>query len=58
MTPAEKQRMQLLCEQIATEKDHARFVQLVQELNDLLDHKEHRLVRAGETGNDRVGQSG
>ena len=58
MTPAEKQRMQLLCEQIATEQDHARFVQLVQELNDLLDHKEHRLVRAGETGNDRVGQSG
>jgi hypothetical protein len=57
MTPAERQRMQFLCEQIATEKDHTKFVQLVQELNDLLDHKEHRLVRAAETGNDRVAQS-
>jgi hypothetical protein len=57
MTPAERQRMQLLCEQIATEQDHARFVQLVQELNDLLDHKEHRLVRPGDTRDGMVGQS-
>lgn len=57
MTPAERQRMQTLCEQIATEKDHATFVQLVQELNDLLEHKEQRLVRAGETMGDKVGPS-
>ena len=57
MTPAERQRMQTLCEQIATEKDHTKFVQLVQELNDLLEHKEHRLVRAAETMSDKVGQS-
>jgi hypothetical protein len=57
MIPAERQRMQLLCEQIATEKDHARFVQLVQQLNDLLDHKEPRLVRPGDTRDGMVGQS-
>jgi len=47
MTPAERERMQLLCEQIAKEPDHDKFVHLVHELNDLLDHKEHRLVRPG-----------
>jgi hypothetical protein len=57
MTPAERQRMQLLCEQIATEQDHAKFLQLVQELNDLLDHEEHRQVRPGDTWDGMVGQS-
>jgi hypothetical protein len=57
MTPAERRRMQLLCEQIATEQDRAKFVQLVQELNNLLDHKEHRLVRPGDTRDGMVGQS-
>jgi hypothetical protein len=57
MTPAERQRMQLLCEQIATEQDHAKFLQLVQELNDLLDHEEHRPVRPGDTWDGMVGQS-
>jgi len=57
MIPAERQRMQLLCEQIATEQDHARFVQLVQELNDLLDHMEPRLVQPGDTRDGMVGQS-
>jgi hypothetical protein len=47
MTPAERERMQLLCEQIAKEQDHDKFVHLIQELNDLLDDKEHRLVRQG-----------
>jgi len=35
--------MHLLCDQIAKEIDHTKFVKLVQELNDLLDHKEERL---------------
>lgn len=43
MTPEERERMTLLCELIAKEQDHRKFVELVQELNDLLDHKESRL---------------
>ena len=43
MTPDERERMNLLCEQIAKEQNHDKFVKLVQELNDLLDHKEQRL---------------
>jgi len=43
MTPDERERMNDLCEHIAKEQDHDRFVKLVQELNDLLDHKEQRL---------------
>jgi hypothetical protein len=43
MTPEERERMNVLCERIAKEQDHDKFVKLVQELNDLLDHKEHRL---------------
>ncbi len=43
MTPDERERMSVLCERIAKEQDHDKFVKLVQELNDLLDHKEQRL---------------
>jgi hypothetical protein len=43
MTPDERERMNRLCEQIAVERDHEKFVKLVQELNELLDHKEQRL---------------
>jgi hypothetical protein len=43
MTPDERERMNILCERIAKEQDHTKFVKLVQELNDLLDHKEQRL---------------
>ena len=43
MTPDERERMNLLCDQIAKEIDHNKFVKLVQELNDLLDNKEQRL---------------
>ena len=43
MTPEERERMHKLCERIATEQNHDKFVRLVQELNDLLDHKEQRL---------------
>jgi hypothetical protein len=45
MTPDERERMQRLCEQIATEENRERFTNLVQELNDLLDHKVQRLER-------------
>jgi len=43
MTPDERERMNLLCERIAKEQNHEKFVELVQELNDLLDHKVQRL---------------
>jgi hypothetical protein len=43
MTPAERERLQSLCERIATEQDHEKFVRLVEELNDLLNHKQQRL---------------
>jgi hypothetical protein len=43
MTPDERERMHILCERIAKEQDHERFVKLVQELNDLLEHKEQRM---------------
>ena len=43
MTPEEREHMHVLCERIAKEQDHDKFVKLVQELNDLLDHKEQRL---------------
>ena len=43
MTPEERERMNVLCERIAKEQNHEKFVKLVQELNDLLDHKEQRL---------------
>lgn len=45
MTPEERERMQFLCEQIAKEEDPAKFTKLVQELNDLLEHKVQRLER-------------
>jgi hypothetical protein len=45
MTPDERERMQLLCEQIAKEEDPEEFTKLVQELNDLLEHKVQRLER-------------
>jgi len=45
MTPDERERMHILCERIAKEQDHGKFVKLVQELNDLLDLKRRRLER-------------
>jgi hypothetical protein len=48
MTPDERERMNLLCDQIAKEIDHNKFVKLVQELNDLLDNKEQRLEESPE----------
>jgi len=40
---AQKERWQHVCEQVAVEQDPARFQQLVDELNDLLEAKERRL---------------
>jgi hypothetical protein len=45
MTPEEKAQLDALCRRIVEEKDHETFVKLVQELNDLLESKEHRLDR-------------
>ncbi|HKU24356.1 MAG TPA: hypothetical protein VJQ54_02730 [Candidatus Sulfotelmatobacter sp.] len=43
MTPEERERMAALCQRIATEQDRDLFTELVQELNDLLSVKDHRL---------------
>ena len=43
MTPEERERMYSLCRQIAEEKSPPEFLRLVEELNDLLERKEHRL---------------
>jgi len=43
VTPEEWELMQTLCKQIAVEKDPKKFSKLVQELNELLEKKEHRL---------------
>ena len=43
MTPEERERMNKLCAQIQVEKDHAKFTQLITELNTLFEAKEHRL---------------
>jgi hypothetical protein len=43
MTPEERQRMYQLCALIETEKDRHRFLQLIEELNQLLERKEQRL---------------
>ncbi len=49
MTPDERERMQILCERIATEQDQEIFGELVQELNDLLGRKSHQLDHPGNT---------
>ncbi len=43
MNPDEREQMAILCERIAKEEEHARFLTLVQQLNDLLSRKEARL---------------
>jgi len=43
MTPDERERMAILCQRIATEKNPESFDNLVQELNDLLDIKRQRI---------------
>jgi chaperonin cofactor prefoldin len=43
MTGEERERMYELCGQIIIEQDHAKMIELVHELNDLLATKEKRL---------------
>ena len=43
MTDEERQRMYQLCAMIEREKDRHRFLQLIEELNQLLERKEQRL---------------
>jgi hypothetical protein len=43
MTPEERASMERLCQRIAVEKDPTTFNDLVAQLNDLLEKKEHRL---------------
>jgi hypothetical protein len=51
MNPEERDRLKVLCEQIAAEQDHSKFVKLVQELDDFLEHKEKRLEQSQSSGN-------
>jgi hypothetical protein len=44
MTPDERERMAILCERIATEKDRAKFRSFVAQLNELLERKDQRLA--------------
>jgi len=46
MTPQEQERMEILCSRIALEKDPADFLDLVQQLNDLLDRSQRQLDAA------------
>jgi hypothetical protein len=43
MSPEERERMYELCAQIEKEKDHHKFLLLINELNELLERKEQRL---------------
>jgi hypothetical protein len=43
LTPEERTRTNELVHQIQIEKDHAKFIKLVEELNDLIAEKEHRV---------------
>jgi hypothetical protein len=43
MRPDERERMYQLCALIEKEKDHHRFLQLIEELNNLLERQEQRL---------------
>ena len=43
MRSEERERMYELCALIEKEQDHHRFLQLIEELNDLLERQERRL---------------
>jgi hypothetical protein len=43
MTTEEREQMNLLCELIQIEQNPDRFMELVDKLNELLEHKEKRL---------------
>jgi len=42
MRPDDRERMYQLCALIEQEKDHHRFLKLIEELNELLDRQERR----------------
>ena len=44
-----RERWQQLCAQAADEQDHNRLMELVHEITRLLDEKQHRLSKSGET---------
>jgi hypothetical protein len=48
MNRDERERMYGLCALIEKERDHARFIQLIRELNDLFANKERRLEEEDE----------
>lgn len=43
MRPDDRERMYQLCALIEKEKDHYRFLKLIEELNNLLERQEQRL---------------
>lgn len=43
MSPEERERMHEICAKLQVEQDHIKFTQLMSELNNLLECKEHRL---------------
>ncbi len=49
MRPEERERLHELCALIEKEKDHRRFLQLIEELNQLLERKEQRLEEQTES---------
>ena len=43
MTPDEREQICRLCERISSETDHDKFLALLRELNELLEHKQQRI---------------
>jgi hypothetical protein len=43
VTPDEREQMAILCQRIAVEQDRDKFTELVDQLNELLEHKGRRL---------------
>ena len=52
MKPDERERMYQLCAMIENEKDHRRFLLLIQQLNELLERTERKFKEKNETGPD------
>ena len=52
MRPDERERMYQLCALIEKEQNRERFLDLIQELNELLERKEHRLEGSQKTAPD------
>jgi len=48
MTPAERERMNLLSMLIQCERDHHKYLEYVKEINELMSQKEKRLAEASD----------